>query len=250
VGLSVLVDIFARDADGSIKITKSGLIETHTIVLYKNGAKKFAVIDPSNSDFSKHILWNSEILLGVKDIEICVPNSLIKIYIPGSQDNVGPGQDQYRDCIDIAYKIAANLKRVNPDSFDLKQLKDHDVIKMISNSLEIDDSIVAAVSRQDPVRIKQASEAKVVELYYEIEKFFKKGHEAALQIGRLEVKVTDVEKAYADVLKYECDAELTPKYSLVLDALLECSQSMYTFFETEVRKELGVLGGQVGGDDE
>jgi hypothetical protein len=214
VGLSVLVDIFARNEDGSIKITKSGLIETHTIVLYKNGAKKFAVIDPSNSDFSKHILWNSEILLGVKDIEICVPNSLIKIYIPGSQDNVGPGQDQYRDCIDIAYKIAANLKRVNPDSFDLKQLKDHETIKMLSNSPEIDRSIlVEGVA----MRIKQSSDINIVRVFNQMEHIITDDMSIVESYSKVDHNniLLDMQGRHQEIMKFSSNETL-------LKCLVEC----------------------------
>lgn len=52
----VLVDIFERKEDGSINILKAGTPKTHTIVFcFQNS--KILLIDPSNSEFSRHLTF-------------------------------------------------------------------------------------------------------------------------------------------------------------------------------------------------
>jgi hypothetical protein len=93
----VLVDIFARASSGMIKD------DTHTIVLFKNPDGKLIVIDPSNSSLSSHIAdsYNIDIFAG---IDFYVPKREIRIY-EGDKDT------GYRDCVDIAVKIASGLQQ-------------------------------------------------------------------------------------------------------------------------------------------
>ena len=104
---SILLDLFARDDNnGHIKYNEDGSIETHTIVLYKQESK-YLVIDPSKATFS-------DILIGAgNDVVICLDKEF-QIYKPLDNKNIGYGQMQWRDCIDIAVKLAFYINKYNP----------------------------------------------------------------------------------------------------------------------------------------
>ena len=101
----MLVDIFVRDSSGIIGKIKDSThtIDTHTIVLFKNPDGKLIVIDPSNSSLSSHIadLYNVDIFA---DTDFYVPKREIRIY-------EGDKEAGYRDCVDIAVKIASGLQQ-------------------------------------------------------------------------------------------------------------------------------------------
>ncbi len=121
---TALIDIFVRDDivkgdKEKIKFdVKTRLPETHTVVLYQKSSGDIILIDPSNSDFSKHLASEmSNLLVSGKlmDQTLKIPTKEIKIYTPAK--DTGPGSKQYRDCIDIATKIAFGL-----NSLDLKEI--------------------------------------------------------------------------------------------------------------------------------
>jgi hypothetical protein len=160
---TALVDIFDRDADGKIKIENS-IPETHTVVLYEKSGK-YLVIDPSNATFSYPLAGTHE------DIRLCVSNKL-QIYKP--QATPGPNPDQYRDCIDIAVKLAFNLmvnskldfdnivvKELgdNTGYIDFQSIKDNPSIKEITNQKVMYSKLPKAVESY-PMRAKQSSEVK------------------------------------------------------------------------------------------
>lgn len=151
---SVLIDIFARNDDGSI-IMKDEKPETHTIVLYMY-TKKIIVIDPSNPDFSKHLTVNNiRLFRGDEEhIEIIAPLKQ-KIYTPANKDNIGPNPDQYRDCIDIALKIAFGLNQWH-DPIDLNDITSFNFITEVSNQQDITNSLFFD-GTEATVRIRQAS---------------------------------------------------------------------------------------------
>jgi len=80
---SVLVAIFERNSDGSIPI-KNNVPKVHTILLYSQenkGVAQIVVIDPSNSDFSKHLASNDGIIFGYEKLtQISTSPTLLKIY--------------------------------------------------------------------------------------------------------------------------------------------------------------------------
>lgn len=165
---TVLVDVFARDVDNTIIIQKSKP-ETHTVVLFQQN-NKFLVIDPSNASFSR-------ILVGVnKDIVIC-PTDKLQIYKPLGQ--TGPNPYDWRDCIDIAVKLAFNLNtnfklgldniKVNQlthsnglakcDVIDYVSLKESASIKEVTNQKVIYSKLPKLIE-EFPIREKQSSEVK------------------------------------------------------------------------------------------
>ena len=185
---TVLIDIFARhDKDGvyceahkmsgrkyskgEIKIDEEGSYETHTVVLYLQG-EKYLVIDPSNSTFST-------ILVGVNDnIRVCFDPNL-QIYKP--QGKTGFNNDLWRDCIDIAVKIALGLNKETPiisvlpapkesqilEFINPKVIKDIHTIKEITNQKE-QYTYLPKLLEGECVRAKQSSdiqERKLTTLY-------------------------------------------------------------------------------------
>ena len=165
---TVLVDVFARDADNNIIIQKSEP-ETHTVVLFQQN-NKFLVIDPSNASFSR-------ILVGVNEDIIICPTDKLQIYKPFGK--TGPNPDNWRDCIDVAVKIAFNLNTnfklgldnikinqltsqnglVKYDIIDYASLKDSPSIKEVTNQKVIYSKLPKLIE-EFPMRVKQSSEVR------------------------------------------------------------------------------------------
>ncbi|MES2215466.1 MAG: hypothetical protein V4485_05600 [Pseudomonadota bacterium] len=132
-GKTALVDVFVRDDAGKIDPTNP---EIHTVLLFAQadvttGQSKYLVIDPSNSCFS-HILAG-----GNDDIRVCF-NKKFQIYKPFGA--AGPNPDQWRDCIDIAVKLAFSIE-VNAKLFPTMRI---DVQELASNIGEIDPTSLSA----------------------------------------------------------------------------------------------------------
>ncbi len=155
---TALIDIFARTDKEDINIdSKTGLPETHTVVLYKNTENEFVIIDPSNSTFSRHIALSSNNELIDSTVRIIAPEKEIKIYSPANKDKIGPSPDQYRDCIDIAVKLAFGLNKYT-DSINPVKLVELLVIQEITNQKSLNESFV---TEYGVARIRQATEDKI-----------------------------------------------------------------------------------------
>ena len=155
---TALIDIFARTDKEDINIdSKTGIPETHTVVLYKNSENEFVIIDPSNSTFSRHIALssNNELIDGA--VRIIAPEKEIKIYSPASKDKIGPNPDQYRDCIDIAVKLAFGLNKYT-DNINPANIVELSVVQEITNQKLHNESFV---NEYGVARIRQASEDKI-----------------------------------------------------------------------------------------
>jgi hypothetical protein len=199
---AILVDIFERNKDGTIAIEKVQASsqdimlstdaykpKTHTIVLCRKEILtnedqcNFLVIDPSNSEFSKHlgILGVNKIISGLldKDIKLEVSNKSYKIYEQNSKIGTGLGINKFRDCIDIAFKIAKNLNEypekvafdVNdklPIIFDNSFL--NKIVQCITNNRDLDNSIEEALSDKKflnyPFRGKQLTDLEKGQIFY------------------------------------------------------------------------------------
>lgn len=151
---TVIVDIFERNEDGSINIGGDKKPGIHSIVLYKQG-NQVLVIDPSNSDFSKHIAYNADVIYGYDSPgQISVPYLPIKIYSPYGP--VGPNPSEYRDCTDIAIKLAFGLnKHVVP--IDMRKLRELSVVQEVTNQVDINDCLVFD-AKKTPARMRQATD--------------------------------------------------------------------------------------------
>lgn len=192
---AVLVDIFVRvnggPSNGDIQSTDN-IPEIHTVVLYRNPsdtieecleskyteptsstAYGITVIDPSNFIFSSHL---SNFVPSVTDpsdnllpFTISTIHKTLQIYQPATKDT-GPNFNQYRDCIDVAVKIALGLNNTS-DPIKLltyEDIKTCHIIQNLSNISGIDTNIINT-KPQLTIRIKQTSDTKIVDLFNKLE---------------------------------------------------------------------------------
>lgn len=100
----VLVDIIARNPDGSIKEDqeKPGFPETHTVAIWKVNDKEYCVIDPNRDKFSEHL---------TKEKPSILENSFPGLKFTQHTGDLYNTKDspQKRDCIDIAVKVAFTI---------------------------------------------------------------------------------------------------------------------------------------------
>jgi hypothetical protein len=115
----VLMDFIERKNSIFARDEKTGLLKTHTVVLYKNPSrdsselKEIVVIDPNNPNFSVH-LSNASLIESAGFSEICriitfPQKNPKKIYVLPEDAETGFGDGLYRDCVDISLKIAHGL---------------------------------------------------------------------------------------------------------------------------------------------
>lgn len=160
---TALVDIFERLEDGNINIGSNGKPGIHTILLSQQTAKstiQILVIDPSNSEFSRHLMFNKEVICGVDvPVEIVTSPITIKIYAAPSKAPVGPDPDQYRDCTDIAVKLAFGLNK-HQALVDMNKLAQLPFVQEITNNKDINESPLLEVAPPQItplIRIRQSS---------------------------------------------------------------------------------------------
>ncbi len=170
----VLVEIFARNADNTIKFeNKHGVDqpELHTILLYKMPGQdnnQILIIDPSNSEYSRHfVLGNNKLLVACtnnQDYELIAPPiKHIQIYKNDTVNyTVGPNPNQGRDCIDIAVKLGFAIKQMKTTLNDPKNIEKWEPVIQISNDPDIDESIII---KKELARIKQSSEHNIRTVY-------------------------------------------------------------------------------------
>lgn len=180
---AVVVDILARanggEENGSIKpvdpLAQEKTPEIHSVVLYMNPAhtdaqsgasaatsdRVISVIDPSNFLFSSH-LSNYKPQVASTTYEIKTFHKGIQIYKPGGA--IGPNPDQFRDCIDLAAKLAMNFN-ASSTYHDLSDIKTSllacEVVRKVAN--QIDTKIM---DPKLPVRVKQTSDVVLIEQFY------------------------------------------------------------------------------------
>lgn len=191
---SILVDIFERDKSGYIDISDKDKPKTHTVILCREdfNNSNFLIIDPSNSEFSKHFR-----LLGVnnilsmeleKEINIFVSPVNYKIYEQNKEIGTGYAFNKFRDCVDIAFKLAKkfNLLKDQKISFNINEKENNVfnekeanlIVKAITNNIDYDDGIDKALCETKflkyPLRGKQLNDEKLGQKLYEQEnKVFK-----------------------------------------------------------------------------
>jgi hypothetical protein len=214
---TVLIDIFARD-NGKVKILKDEIPEMHAVVLYKNpldidGKHEILVIDPSNFTYSSH-LSNLNTQLEHKLLsKIVTLHKTLQIYKP-IKDCTGGNLDQYRDCIDIAVKLAFGFNMQKEQMIDFNDLKDHDVIKMISNIPDIDRSIIV---KNLAVRIKQASDIDIVKKFDRCTEVINKSQEISFYVNPTLSKHKKITEEYSNIVTQD-------NYQLILDDLLNLNK--------------------------
>lgn len=209
---TALVDLFARHTKdgqyksghkyegqkfipGYIKYTQDGILETHTVVLYKQD-DKYLVIDPSNAEFSA-------ILVGThNDIRVCFSKKF-QVYQPienaEEKGLLGYNQNKWRDCVDIAVKLAFNLNR-NEQLIELEKFNEAEIIKTdsLKNNISIEEisnntemhKILPGELDYYPLRTKQSSNIIEGKLYNTVLKYLFNTYKV------LETKITEMNFVY------------------------------------------------------
>ncbi len=163
---TILLDIFERNLQTTLI---EDIKKTHTIVLYNTGTK-ILVIDPSNPQFSSHLANFANYM------EVSYSgNDKYKIYQPPDKADenglLGSNPSQWRDCIDIAVKLAFGFNNTKIIYKTVDEIIASDIAKRISNNPDIDRSIIV---KDLSARIKQASDINQVEKFDRIEKIIDK----------------------------------------------------------------------------
>lgn len=124
---TVLVDVFRREevekGKGKFVITKdpkTNCPETHTVCLWKKSDNTVVVIDPSNSVLTDYLPKPLEPLAKSYNVTIEIQRYVgyndkskdDKFYAPSLIAPVGTKDDESRDCVDIAVKIAFVINEV------------------------------------------------------------------------------------------------------------------------------------------
>jgi len=156
---AVLVDIFARDENCFIKLenklSEIKVPKIHITVLYfQLENPTIPIIDPNNSKHSQHIADSSTIIFLKSQAPTKILSSVhkLEIYTP-QRGNIGPNFNQYRDCTDIAVKLAFKLNNLQ-ENLDHKAIDKAKAVIAISNN-----PLITGISfnfNNIPVRIKQA----------------------------------------------------------------------------------------------
>ena len=159
----VLVDIFERD-NRSGKVNPDKKVQNvplvHTIILYKE-AEQITILDPTNSKSSKHlaidineILWQINNYFNLSS----EPSSQGQQYYQSPGPNTGPHPNQFRDCVDIAYKLATIIMKSGfPDTPEnVKELTIWDPILQITNNPSYNE-LLTQDFKENALRIRQTS---------------------------------------------------------------------------------------------
>jgi hypothetical protein len=160
----VLVDTFPRETsqDKGTKATAGRIdlkkLDIHTVLLYKVDEGKILAIDPNNPMFSTH-------LNKYEGIEtLCSTDEKYKIYSSPKDSMKGFALDKYRDCIDIAVKLAFVLSK-NPYK-SLDEIMKSKFVEFVTNNSKIDK---LAFKESELIRKKQSSDIeKIIECYQEM----------------------------------------------------------------------------------
>ena len=122
----------------------------------------------------------------------------------------------------------------------MKKIKSYDSIISISNNDKIDKNIIRI---KHAVRIKQASDVKIVEKYYNLQK--------ALNQNIKLLKIKNLTKESKELLLLQKKAPgLGIEYSKVLDSLLDCNSSCIETLSSVLQEEHKSLMGAEEKDSE
>ena len=129
--------------------------------------------------------------------------------------------------------MAFGLNRIKEGTIDLKDIKSHDVIKMISNEPDIDGDIIL---KNVPIRIKQASDIKQVEKFNNVEKIISKNIQMT---KKFHTKLSDfIKDSYNKIVNTEHD------YLKIDQKLLNLNQEYISLLSNELNNEqLNLSGG-------
>ena len=155
------MDIFARDK-GQIK-NNEGFVELHSVVLVNQNAKIY-VIDPSNFSFSCHLSkFNPELVITkysmdkIYELPSSIKSDIGKKLTEKYKSVTGSRSEQYRDCIDIAVKLALGIN--TKKSIDFDKIVDMDVVQEITNNPKV--NLNLPFDQNTVSKIRQASNESV-----------------------------------------------------------------------------------------
>lgn len=150
-----LVDIFPRESSNKNKIVVGGIntnkLDVHTVLLYKTATNQILVIDPNNPMFSSHLSKYGD---GSVIQTLCTTDQKYKIYSRPEKSETGFGQGKFRDCIDLAVKLAFLLNQDQTPYSTIDDIMASNAVKLITNNSLIDGM---EFNHQNLVRIKQSS---------------------------------------------------------------------------------------------
>lgn len=241
---TALIDIFARKENGEILLESNGVPEIHTIVLYIQNTtsnKQILIIDPSNSDFSKHVMFNSDIIFmehaKIMPIEILTPPNTLKIYVPPAKVLTGPNPDQPRDCVDIAVKIAFGLNK-HQGLVDIRYLFSVTEIQEVTNQKEVNESLFFE-STDSLARIRQASSDNTRKVVEHILRSMDK------QIKATEERFEDIQKHLAikqkNTLAFQ-ESDESDQYETLVKKFLYAHKSTNSLYQEFVEQDSAKLG--------
>jgi hypothetical protein len=227
---TLLVDIFVRDQE-FVKFNEEKT-ETHTILLYNTG-NKILVIDPSNPQFSWP-LANFD-----KEIIQCSQNNKLKIYTPTGKPT-GYHNDAFRDCVDIAVKIAFALNNKLKDENNIETIMKCLEIEYISNNDEINSSILdkslfvgkeLELVKSMPLRMQQSSNIVNGEKIFSLSMRLKK---ISLKLDEPSTKIYI--KNYLTTLN-DLDITESLKFESLLSLCKEASKKKIELLSAEYEKQ-------------
>jgi hypothetical protein len=150
-----LVDIFPRESSNKNQIVVGGIntnkLDVHTVLLYKTATNQILVIDPNNPMFSSHL---SKYDNGSVIQTLCTTDQKYKIYSRPEKSETGFGQEKFRDCIDLAVKLAFLLNQDQTPYLTIDDIMASNAVRLITNNSAIDGMVFTP---QDLVRLKQSS---------------------------------------------------------------------------------------------
>lgn len=125
----IIIDIFARDRSQLVcKTTENGMLEAHTIAIWKKSNNQYLLIDPSNSQYSNFLVKSIKEIVAEDgyDIEASNPEEDWFYRYTASNEAEKPGYSmphdypqRPRDCVDIAVKIGFELNFLQKNYIDL-----------------------------------------------------------------------------------------------------------------------------------
>lgn len=219
---TMLLDILERNLQTTLI---EDIQKKHTVVLYNTGTK-ILVIDPSNPQFSSHLANFANY------IEVSYSDK-IKIYQPLEKAEekglLGSQSHQWRDCIDVAVKLAFELNQSSQKFSNLKEVLSSEIIGIISNNDLINQSILEDITKEHfvvtPLRIQQNSNIKIGQFFY---KFSKKLKENLDSVKNQEL----LRENYTNLIDKIAQQKLSIKQSL---------EKVFSICESSCYQKIGLL---------
>ncbi|MES2215613.1 MAG: hypothetical protein V4485_06380 [Pseudomonadota bacterium] len=227
--------------------------EVHSVVLYKqvididkDGYTNFQifVVDPSNSEFSKHLdhhvieAFVSVSCAAITDnrwVDIITPQKPLQIYTIPENHPHGPDANQFRDCVDIAIKIAFGLNSMTETpkvSFSLEKLasdtiyvSELSVVQVVTNNSDVNKNLTGK-HKVLPLREKQSTDRDGARVLYDLE--------TKIQAQKDYLKSAKIEEGKQKAVSVEHDAILQKFADVPHDKLCEFIDALKKFINDNI----------------